>query len=203
MASSVSSSDGQDGALPLPPLPLLNGCLARGVCEEHHVLFALDLSLEELERRAVEAHHVLNEKRRGSLIKKVFSPDARLPPPPPLVFLAQTHSDLLHLLQRVAPQLVHHRQQHLVTGDRPEAELHVPVEQPQQLGHVGEGQHQQGHLQLTGEWNRQPGRRDVARRLQEEHRHHQDNVFITIMIKMKRILIIFITMMMRIIFFTY
>jgi len=42
-----------------------------------------------------------------------------------------------------------------------QAELHVAVEQPQQLGHVGERQHQQGHLQLTGEWNRQPGRRVV------------------------------------------
>lgn len=58
------SSDGQDGSLPLPPLLLLVLQLACGISEEHHVLFALDLPLEELERCAVEAHHVLRHKRR-------------------------------------------------------------------------------------------------------------------------------------------
>lgn len=59
------SSDGEDGSLPLPPLLLLHLQSARGLGEEHHVLFALDLALEELERRAVEAHHILeNGKKR-------------------------------------------------------------------------------------------------------------------------------------------
>ncbi len=56
------SSDGQDGSLPLPPLLFLLLQLACGVGEEHHVLFALDLPLEELERCAVKAHHVLQEE---------------------------------------------------------------------------------------------------------------------------------------------
>lgn len=58
------SSDGQDSSLPLPPplLPLIQ--FARGLGEEHHVLSALDLPLEELQRRAVEAHHVLRHTRR-------------------------------------------------------------------------------------------------------------------------------------------
>lgn len=56
------SGDGQDGSLPLPPPLLLVTQFARGLGEEQHVLFALDLPLEELQRRAVEAHHVL---RRG------------------------------------------------------------------------------------------------------------------------------------------
>lgn len=57
------SGDGQDGSLPLPPPLLLLLQLARGLGEEQHVLFALDLPLEELQRCAVEAHHVLERER--------------------------------------------------------------------------------------------------------------------------------------------
>lgn len=58
------SSDGEDGSLPLPPLPLLLHQPACGFSKEHHVLFALNLPLEELEGRAVEAHHVLKHAQR-------------------------------------------------------------------------------------------------------------------------------------------
>lgn len=64
-------SDGQDGALPLPPLLLFFLQLACGVSKEHYVLFALDLPLEELERNAVKAHHVLRHKRRRGGEEKV------------------------------------------------------------------------------------------------------------------------------------
>lgn len=59
------SSDGEDGSLPLSPLlflPLQSAC---GLGEEHHVLFALDLALEELERGAVEAHHILKKNGKN------------------------------------------------------------------------------------------------------------------------------------------
>lgn len=59
------SGDGQDGSLPLPPPLLLLRQLGRGVGEEHHLLLVLDLPLEELQRRAVEAHHVLGGGGRG------------------------------------------------------------------------------------------------------------------------------------------
>lgn len=101
------SSDGQHHPLPLrpPPLPLLQ--FPRGLREERDLLFALDLPLEELQRRAVEAHHVLagsgggdeEERRRGG------------------GDITDTHSDLAHLGHGVGAQLVHDRQQHLVTGD--------------------------------------------------------------------------------------
>lgn len=57
------SSDGEDGSLPLPPLLLLLLELPRSVAEEHHILFALDLPLEELQGGAVEAHQVLKEEK--------------------------------------------------------------------------------------------------------------------------------------------
>lgn len=56
------SSDGQNGSLPLPPPLLLLAQFARSLGEEHHVLFALDLPLEELQRCAVEAHPVLRQR---------------------------------------------------------------------------------------------------------------------------------------------
>lgn len=103
------SSDGQHDPLPLrpPPLPLLQ--FPRGLREERDLLSALDLPLEELQRRAVEAHHVLagsgggdeEEPRRGGSD------------------VTDTHSDLAHLGHGVGAQLVHDRQQHLVTGDLP------------------------------------------------------------------------------------
>ena len=60
------SGDGQDGPLPLPPPLLLVLQLACGFSEEHHVLFALDLPLEELQRGAVKAHHVLRHAESRS-----------------------------------------------------------------------------------------------------------------------------------------
>lgn len=59
------SGNGQDGPLPLPPPPLLLVEFTRGLGEEHDVLFALDLPLEELQRGAVEAHDVLRAQRKG------------------------------------------------------------------------------------------------------------------------------------------
>lgn len=56
------SGDGQDDPLPLPPPPLLLVEFARGLGEEHYILFALDLPLEELQGGAVEAHHVLKHR---------------------------------------------------------------------------------------------------------------------------------------------
>ena len=51
--------NGEDDSLPPPPLlPLLVQTPA-GVGKEHHILLALQLSLEELQRGAVEAQHVL------------------------------------------------------------------------------------------------------------------------------------------------
>lgn len=41
-------SDGQDGSLPPPPPLLLLLQLACSLCEERHILLALDLPLEEL-----------------------------------------------------------------------------------------------------------------------------------------------------------
>lgn len=55
----------QHGPLPLlPPLPPLLQ-FSRGLREEGDILFALELPLEELHRRAVEAHHVLAGGRGG------------------------------------------------------------------------------------------------------------------------------------------
>lgn len=79
------SGDGQDGPLPLPPPLLLVLQLARGFSEEHHVLFALDLPLEELQRGAVEAHHVLRhtgsrsdeEMRKGGCDDRVGQDDKK------------------------------------------------------------------------------------------------------------------------------
>lgn len=53
------SGEGQHRALPLPPPPLPLVQLPRGLSEEHDLLFGLELPLEELQRRAVEAHQVL------------------------------------------------------------------------------------------------------------------------------------------------
>lgn len=64
------SSDGQNGSLPLPPPLLLLAQFARRLGEEHHVLFALDLPLEELQRRAVKAHPVLRQKRDDEAMKE-------------------------------------------------------------------------------------------------------------------------------------
>lgn len=58
-------SDGQHESLPLPPPLLALVQLPRRLCEERDLLFALDLPLEELQRRAVEAHHVLRGSRGG------------------------------------------------------------------------------------------------------------------------------------------
>lgn len=79
------SGDGQDGPLPLPPPLLLVLQLACGFSEEHHVLFALDLPLEELQRGAVEAHHVLRhtgsrsdeEMRKGGCDDRVGQDDKK------------------------------------------------------------------------------------------------------------------------------
>lgn len=60
---SSDSGDGQDDPLPLPPPLLLLVEFARGLGEEHDVLFALDLPLEELQGGAVEAHHVLRAQK--------------------------------------------------------------------------------------------------------------------------------------------
>lgn len=57
-------SDGQDGFLSLPPPLVLLLQLACGFGKEHHILFALDLPLQELKRCAVEAHHVLRQRGR-------------------------------------------------------------------------------------------------------------------------------------------
>lgn len=62
--SIFDSSDSKKGSLPLPPLLLLLLQLPRGVGEEHHILFALDLPLEELHGSAVEAHQVLKCKEK-------------------------------------------------------------------------------------------------------------------------------------------
>lgn len=89
------SGDGEDGTLPLPPPLLLLLQLARGLGEEHHVLFALDLALEELEGGAVEPHHVLKhtgeeEEVRTQQTGSDDEDDAIL------VFPDVTHSDLPH-----------------------------------------------------------------------------------------------------------
>lgn len=65
--SRSDSGDGQDGPLPLLPLLLLLVQFACSFSEEHHVLFALDLPLEELQRCHVKAHHILPHGKRGGV----------------------------------------------------------------------------------------------------------------------------------------
>lgn len=62
----TGSCDGQYGPFSLSPLSLLLLKAISGISKEHHIFFALNLSLQELKARVVKAQHILRRRDRVS-----------------------------------------------------------------------------------------------------------------------------------------